>query len=86
MFENDTAGNCLIISIGNNLDKMKQRKKKLVAPQIQIGRAAKTIGEIKKVKLDNAIIGQAAIKGTKGKVGKAAGGRMTKGPRGPKGV
>lgn len=37
-------------------------------------------------KLDNAIIGQAAIKGTKGKVGKTAGGRMSKGPRGPKGV
>jgi len=63
-----------------------ERDQKLVAPQIQIGRAAKTIGEIKKVKLDNAIIGQAAIKGTKGKVGKTAGGRMSKGPRGPKGV
>ena len=59
---------------------------RLVAPQIQIGRAAKTIGEIKKVKLDNGIIIKAAIKGTKGKVGKATGGRMPKGPRGPKGV
>ena len=31
LFENDTAGNCLIISIGNNLDKMKQRKKILAS-------------------------------------------------------
>lgn len=63
-----------------------QKKHKRATRTEQKTMAIELAPAAKKVKLDNAIIGQAAIKGTKGKVGKAVGGRMSKGPRGPKGV
>lgn len=56
---------------------------RLVAPQTQIGRTANTIGNVKKIKSNDGIVGKTVIKGKKGKLGKTPDGKIAKVPRGP---